>query len=354
MENHIATSGFKEKLTFGSIILIIGALISIAGSFLAWATMGVFSISGFTVDGKITAIGGVLILFLIVFVYNTEKKRSTITAALSFLASITAIVVTIYDGTNLQHISAAQQLFTANIGIGLYLTFLGGLLSGLGSIAIIANINKQNFYRLGSLSRRDIIKVIVMSVILLLSMSIAYAAARSGHATFSEQQPQPAANISTKKNEPEEKPELKLVSKYAHKSDYGSDLIISGEVKNVGNVDAYEPDITVSLLSKGAVVASTSYGEIPQMIPKDMVVPYEAQISNAPAYDDIKIDIKAKGESYEKYQYLTVVGQNPRTDQHSGIFESLNVAGELQNTANVEIGNMVEVFAWLLDSRCSE
>jgi len=347
------STSFKEKLNFGTTLLASGSIFAIVGSFMAWMSLGVLSVSGFSGDGKITAVAGLIALIFIVFIYSPEPKRSAVTSLLCFLSGLATIFTVTYDGTNLSRVGSTGQLFSANTGIGIYVVFLGGVLMAMGSIATFANINKENFYRLGSLAKQDLLKVVIMTLIAILTIGGAYAVARSKNDAKSSVN-QPSAAVSpAPENEPEEKPILKVISKSARKEEYGSGLKIMGEMQNIGNVNAYGPKISVTLFSKGQVVATSKYGETPSMIPKDMVVPYTSSISNAPAYDEIRVEVEASNKSYQDYQYLTVLSQNPRVDDHSGYYSTLAVAGEVQNNSNNDIGGSMggsQLFAWLVDA----
>ncbi|MCL4309926.1 MAG: hypothetical protein M0Z32_04905 [Actinomycetota bacterium] len=162
MSGEIPSSGFKEKLTFGSVLLIVGAVLSIAGSFMSWANLGVFSVSGSSGDGKFTAIAGAVSLIIVLFVYSAKKRNTAITT-IGFLVGLFTIFVTSYDGTNVSNSGSA--IISAGVGTGIYVVFLGGVLSVLGSISLIANLSKDTFYKLGEISKKN--KVILVLMILL-------------------------------------------------------------------------------------------------------------------------------------------------------------------------------------------
>lgn len=121
---------------------------------------------------------------------------------------------------------------------------------------------------------------------------------------------------------------------------------IRGEIKNSGNVDAYNPKINTTLLSNGQVVAVGDDLGVIKKISPGMVVPYTIQIDNPPAYDDIKIEITAdKKPSFGNYEFLTVLSQNTRESNSGGLL----IAGELENTTEKKFRN-IEITVWLLDA----
>ncbi len=174
MADENPSAGFKDKevhpkLTFGSVLLIVGAILTIVGSFMSWANLGILSVSGSSGDGKITAIAGAVLLVAVIFVYSTKKKNAGITFAVGSLVGLLAIFVTSHDGTNISN--SGNDIISASVGMGLYIVFLGGVLSVLGSVSLIANIGKENFYKLGELSKKN---KGILALMILLAVGVAF------------------------------------------------------------------------------------------------------------------------------------------------------------------------------------
>ncbi|MHB8142253.1 MAG: hypothetical protein ACYDGX_01140 [Thermoleophilia bacterium] len=153
MTNEKPPASFKNKLTLGSVLLIAGSILSIAGSFMSWANLGFLSVSGSSGDGKFTAAAGAVLLIVVIFVYSAKKRNAAITFTIGFLVGLLTLFVTTYDGTNIGN--SGNAIISASVGMGIYIVFLGGVLSVLGSISLLANLGKDNFYKLGELSKKN-------------------------------------------------------------------------------------------------------------------------------------------------------------------------------------------------------
>ncbi|MCL6106840.1 MAG: hypothetical protein M1309_05785 [Actinobacteria bacterium] len=153
MADEISSSGFKEKLTVGSLLLIAGAILSIVGSFMSWANLGFLSVSGSSGDGKITAIAGAVLLVTVIFIYSSKKRNTRVTSVVGFIVGLLLFFLAAYDGTNISN--SGSSIIPASVGTGIYVVALGGILSTLGSISVITNLNKDNFFKLGELSKRN-------------------------------------------------------------------------------------------------------------------------------------------------------------------------------------------------------
>lgn len=152
MDNPIPTPGatstpagsskFPLGLNLGQFVGAISAIVVIVATFLPWAKiMGLISVTGFEGDGKYTLIAGIIALVLIL------TKKAPLWAAL-VLGLVVAVVGVIDINGMSNSIQAIGGMGEGNpfadlaveIGIGLYLTVLGGL--GLIAAPLINKFKK--------------------------------------------------------------------------------------------------------------------------------------------------------------------------------------------------------------------
>ncbi|HLG12895.1 MAG TPA: zinc ribbon domain-containing protein [Dehalococcoidia bacterium] len=101
------------------------------GSFLAWARVGIFSVSGTAGDGTITLIGAVVGGAMVA----VAKSRWPIVVAA--LIGFGCAAVGIYDAINIAEIAGENDsIFTASVGEGLYLVIIAGVVAGLATARI--------------------------------------------------------------------------------------------------------------------------------------------------------------------------------------------------------------------------
>lgn len=103
-------------LFLGSIVLIV------IGSFLPWASMGVFSVSGIEGDGIVT----LLLAVVAVVVYFALKKKPTVVSVVVAIIGVLSLIITIISYYNL------GELELASPGGGL-------IMATIGSIALIVS-----------------------------------------------------------------------------------------------------------------------------------------------------------------------------------------------------------------------
>ena len=336
--------GFKDKFNLGTVLIFLGAVLAVVGSFMAWATVLALSFSGISGDGKLTAmVGGVLIL-LLVFVYSGGKVAKIVTITAAVAAGLLVIFVAVYDGTNIGR--AGSNFLSASAGTGIYVVAIGGFLAIIGAVCLAVGISADNFYRLGDLPRKQQIGAALIVVMALGTTSGAYFAAKGNSSPDSSavtNSPSPATYNRTADPQTNEKPQLHVLSSNFQKDELGYAHIM-GEIKNTGNVDAYNADVTVTLTAKGQVVATGHATNEVRLMKKDQIAPYSVQIDNPPAYDNMNVEVTAESRTYQNYRFADVVSQNPR----SGTFSELSVAGEIQNNTSADI-NDIDVVVWLLD-----
>ena len=120
---------------------------------MSWASIGFLSVTGFSGDGKITAFADALLLVFVLFFHRGTEKGKNITSIVGFIISLLILFIATYDGTNIGN--AGSSWISASVGTGIYVVVLGGVLSTFGSISKISNLNKDNFFKLGELSKRN-------------------------------------------------------------------------------------------------------------------------------------------------------------------------------------------------------
>ncbi|MFA5644693.1 MAG: FxLYD domain-containing protein [Patescibacteria group bacterium] len=330
----------KEKQNFmdrskdlSVILLIAGALLIILGSFLTWGqaitAFGNLNISGIIGDGKFTALMGLLIIVLVVLdkaVFYKKEIVQKIIPFIHYLLSIIAMAIVVWDGVNIS--STSGEFVKVAAGAGVYVVFFGGLIATVGVFTSLIKTKKK-------------IATIVLAVLLVVILIAVYipASRRTSQSTSN-------SKVSTSENKPAEKSKIKVdvVSKNYTTNSIG-DAIILGEVKNNGDGEAYISNITASLMAGGKVVASgNSNIYFPRKIAKGETVPFKVSINNPPQYDDIKVEVDAQSDSYQKCSRLDVVSQTPRTGQYG----DFSIAGEIENKTDKKFTS-ANVYVYLLD-----
>lgn len=111
------------NLTKGEKIGLVGSVLTIIGAFLPWATWGAFSVSGTDGDGVLTLIFGIIVGALIYFRPWDNKNK-----AISLILGLLILAVGIYDAYNIANVAEAPLNVGVEVGTGLYVTILGGLI----------------------------------------------------------------------------------------------------------------------------------------------------------------------------------------------------------------------------------
>lgn len=327
------------------IMMLCGGVFVILGSFMGWATVFGLSVAGIEGDGKITLTLGIGILLLSFFSHRVGSSRNRVLLlAATYIFSLVALLTVVYDGAGISKINSSGPFsLGVSIGSGIYVCFIGGILSIAGVIYNISETNKKRL--VAALSGKQKASMVIMVAMVLIGTAGAYVAAGEnspGPGTDSGTSGSSGPFASSKDAEPEIPVELAVVSSNFKEGAYGSSHV-RGEIKNTGSDIAYDPKITVTLLSKGEVVASSSYADAPSMITSNLTVPFEAMIDNPPAYDEIKVDVEGKSKSYQDYSYLKIINQTERKSEYGQMY----VAGEVENTSAGNLSS-VKVFAYLL------
>lgn len=321
---------FQDKRTVG---ILAGSILIILSSFMPWAEavtiFGSINISGTTGDGKLTVLIGLLIITVVILGKTVFKKKKNIQKILPFIIYIFAVIalgIVVWDGVKVS--SAFNEYVKSSAGIGIYVVFFGGIVT-ISSI-VVSFIKRE----------KKVLAYILIALLILIVVGSGIIASQNSKQSKSE------STVTTSENKPEEvkKSKIEVISKYYQKSS-SQTAYINGELKNTGDADAYIDDITVTLLSGGKVVASSSSLYNPDKILKGETVPYQAMINNPPAYEEIKVVATAKSESYSQVYRLDIISQTPRDDEYGGF----SVAGEIENKTSKNLQS-AEVFVWLLDS----
>jgi hypothetical protein len=115
--------------------MITGGAMAIVGSFVPWASMGPFSVSGIQGgDGWFTLVGGLALLLIGISSQNAEPMSRAKTIG-GWMAVVVTALVAGYDLINLANLVGDigdDALFTASVGAGLPLVLLGVVLAGYG------------------------------------------------------------------------------------------------------------------------------------------------------------------------------------------------------------------------------
>lgn len=329
------------------IMMLCGGVFVILGSFMGWATVFGLSVAGIEGDGKITLALGIGILLLSFFSHRVGSSRNRVLLlAATYLCSLVALLAAVYDGGGISKLNSGGPFsLGVSVGPGIYVCFMGGILTIAGVMYNISETNKKRL--VAAMSGKQKASMVIMAAMVLIGSVGAYVAAGESNAGLGANS-QTSGNsdsfASVKDVEPEKPVALEVVSSSFQKDSYGSGYV-RGEIENSGSEIAYDPEITVTLLSKGKVVATSSYVLTPSMITSNLTVPFEAMIDNPPAYDEIKVEAEGKSKSYQDYAYLKIVNQNER----KGDYGKVSVAGEVENTSDTSL-SAVEVFAYLLDA----
>lgn len=113
----------------GEKIGLVGALMVFIGAFLPWASWGGFSASGTEGDGIITLVFGIIVGALIYFRSWDSKNK-----AISSVIGLLVLAIGVYDASNIASVADAPFGIGVEVGTGLYITVLGGLIVLLAGI----------------------------------------------------------------------------------------------------------------------------------------------------------------------------------------------------------------------------
>lgn len=343
-----------------ALLPLVGGLLILVGSFLAWATVNVLfinaSIAGTEGDGKYSAIAGGLILVLVILSKTIWNAKEQLAKKLNYVLLALAIIafgIIAYDGTQL--LSVKDDFGMIKLGIGVYLVAAGSVLTFIACVKNIFKVKKQ----FGMVAIGVIVAVAVaVSVFGYLnkenfngsnSLSNDFSSANTTDWSDWSSGLQNKSSSTSSSSSNEAAPTLTVVSKTIQQSlsYYDDTRYVVGEIKNTSSTDAYIQEVTASLYSDGKVVASGTSGYTPVMIKKGQTAPYKAMITNVPAYDEIKVTVSAKtsAQAYQKCTNFDVLSSTPR----DGGYGSLLVAGEVKNSTTRDYSYGV-IHSWLLDS----
>jgi hypothetical protein len=125
----------------GGALVVGGGVAAVIGSLLPWAKasapfLGTVSTAGTDGDGVITIVLGALVVVCGLFAWNPRIHKAAVLWAA--LASLVILGVSVYDISNVSDaVSVAEtrsSLIHASVGIGLWLTAVGGAVGLLGAL----------------------------------------------------------------------------------------------------------------------------------------------------------------------------------------------------------------------------
>ena len=121
-----------------SIATIGGAAAVILGAFLPWAKVGGLSVSGTEGDGVLTLILGVAAGLMGGF--GILRGRSGLLVG-SMIAALLALAIGGYDASNINSVADGPFGLKVTVGMGLYLTILGGIAGIVGPILAMRSVD---------------------------------------------------------------------------------------------------------------------------------------------------------------------------------------------------------------------
>jgi uncharacterized membrane protein YidH (DUF202 family) len=128
----------NESINVGSILIIVSGALIILGAILPWASVisvfGRISVYGYEGDGMLTGIIGILLMILGFF---RIKTSSVLIGALAIILGILAGIIGGLKFFNLIINLMSTEYVKTSIGIGLYITILGGIGGFIGGVAKI-------------------------------------------------------------------------------------------------------------------------------------------------------------------------------------------------------------------------
>lgn len=129
-------NGLLFRINHAEILGVISALLILIGAFLPWATastiFGSVSVSGIDRDGMITFILSVMAIGVIYYGRQRLKRKNSGVGLL--IVGFIIVIIALVDGVGVAEISKDIDIAYIQIGIGLYLTGIGGfglIISGI-------------------------------------------------------------------------------------------------------------------------------------------------------------------------------------------------------------------------------
>jgi hypothetical protein len=129
----------------GSILMIVGGIVTVIASFLPWATVDVLGLrataTGMDGDGVLTTIGGAL---LIAIGALTLRRGFRALAAIGLLVGVLVVAVGAYDASTVNDTDVGAQLsadvasIDVSVAYGLYLVIGAGALGAIGGAIRVA------------------------------------------------------------------------------------------------------------------------------------------------------------------------------------------------------------------------
>ena len=115
----------------------------VIGAFLAWATVSLGSTSlstaGTDGDGVITLVLGLAVAAgAIALLAKIGPQRPP--SAIAVVGSVIIVIITVIDVADVESVAGGGGLVDVSVGVGLWLTLVGGIAAALGSIRAIMSV----------------------------------------------------------------------------------------------------------------------------------------------------------------------------------------------------------------------
>lgn len=321
----IFLSIFGEKST---VLLLVGSLLLILGSFLSWGKNDYFSsnfnIPGINNDGKVILLIGILIIILSILnniIFNKKERLAKIIPFIYYLFIILVLSVIIWNGINTSGILI--EYFKIAFNNGVYIILLGSFIIVTSIlISLIRNKNK--------------IIIIILTVLFIAILTYINHLAKQNLYQFSTEL----------ESENQHESEIVVVSKNHVTTSTEFDYIF-GELKNVSNKDIYINYVNISLLKNGKVIMSKNSKNNIYLIKKEETIPFEITVPSNMKYDDIKVKVYTT-KNNNNCERLSIVSQNPSNNADDE-FSDFIVNVEIENTTDRNFTDTTVVYVWLLD-----
>jgi len=137
----VAPAVDRAQSSSGWLLLVGGGLV-VLGSVLPWSVVTtsrhVLSADGLRGDGRVTLVLGLIVAAIGLRALLATVRRSMVVVAL--VAASVAAVVAGFNAFDLETLgTAADQLASLNVGHGLLLTAIGGIVAVIGSVRLVAS-----------------------------------------------------------------------------------------------------------------------------------------------------------------------------------------------------------------------
>ena len=127
-----------SALNLAALGVTIGGLVVVAGAFLPWVTLGVFSANGMEgSDGwLVLAVGGLMAL---IGLANLKDEGRTSVAIAGILLGLLAVVIGVSKVQSIEDIASTDDILAGRlvqVGLGIYAIIVGGIIGGLAALGL--------------------------------------------------------------------------------------------------------------------------------------------------------------------------------------------------------------------------